>query len=48
MGGSALQKGAIRGMEDCLPIAEDSRLTRESSTREGSPERDPSLVVNSP
>jgi len=37
-----------KGMEDCSPISEDSRLAGESFTKEGSPTRDPSLVAVSP
>jgi len=34
--------------EDYSPISEDSRFTAESSTKEGSPERDPSPGTVSP
>ena len=34
--------------EEHLPISEDSRFTRESFTKKGSPERDPSPVAVSP
>jgi len=34
--------------EDCSPISEDSSFTAESSTKEGSPERDPSPGAVSP
>ena len=34
--------------EDCSPVSEDSRFTGESSTKEGSPGRDPSPLAVSP
>jgi len=34
--------------EDCSPVSEDSRFGGESSTKEGSPTRDPSTVAVSP
>ena len=34
--------------EDCSPVSEDSRFTWESSTKEGSPGRDPSPLAVSP
>jgi len=33
---------------DCSPVPEDSRFTRETFTKKGSPERNPSLVAVSP
>jgi len=37
-----------RREDDCSPTSEDSRFTGESSTKEGSPTRDPSPVAVSP
>ena len=34
--------------DDCSPVSEDSRFARESFTKEGSPERDLSLLALSP
>jgi len=43
-----MMKRCYKGREeDCLPVS-DSRFTRESSTKEGSLETDPSLVAVSP
>jgi len=45
---STIERCYKGGEEDCPPISEDSRLTGESTTKEGSPERDPSPVAVSP
>lgn len=48
MEGPAQQKSAIREGKNWSHVSEDSRFAEESFTKEGSPERDSSLVPISP